>query len=77
MTGLERELLCAFEALQRAYEQQHKAWQKSYESLASMYENTKQEAESSKEAAKRLTRQVDGMIHVIDFSCDSSRPRTL
>ncbi|WP_319922708.1 MbeD/MobD family mobilization/exclusion protein, partial [Klebsiella pneumoniae] len=35
MTGLERELLCAFEALQSAYEQQHKAWQESYANLAS------------------------------------------
>ncbi|QLF61818.1 hypothetical protein HBJ33_028710 (plasmid) [Klebsiella pneumoniae] len=32
MTGLERELLCAFEALQSAYEQ-HKAWQESYANL--------------------------------------------
>ncbi|RMD19043.1 protein MobD, partial [Klebsiella pneumoniae] len=53
MTGLERELLCAFEALQRAYEQQHKAWQESYANLASMYESTKQEAEISRAAAQR------------------------
>ncbi|WP_419179095.1 MbeD/MobD family mobilization/exclusion protein, partial [Klebsiella pneumoniae] len=37
MTGLERELLCAFEALQSAYEKKHKAWQESYTNCASKY----------------------------------------
>ncbi|MFY2979552.1 MbeD family mobilization/exclusion protein [Klebsiella pneumoniae] len=66
MTGLERELLCAFEALQSADEQQHKAWQESYANLASMYESTKQEAEISRAAAERLTRQVNGLTQQVD-----------
>ncbi|MER0133158.1 MbeD family mobilization/exclusion protein [Klebsiella pneumoniae] len=64
--GIERELLCAFEALQSAYEQQHKAWQESYANLASMYESTKQEAEISRAAAERLTRQVNGLTQQVD-----------